>query len=188
MKSTFSVRLLVAVAMIAAGAAIIAYPYLTDLRYAVAQNQLAAAAAATVPPSVKGGQAMPHGAVARLVIPKISLDAYVLDGTDTKTLDRGPGHYEETPLPGEQGNCAIAGHRTTYGHPFRELDQLRKGDLITTYTATRTATYRVTKVYAVDPTDVGVAEAKSDNRLTLTTCHPEGSARQRLIVVAKLVN
>jgi LPXTG-site transpeptidase (sortase) family protein len=185
MKKRNPIAIAAAALIVAAGLALMAYPFVTDLRYAVAQKQMAAAA--PVAPTNAGGQAMPEGAVARLVIPAISLDAFVGEGTTPEVLNEGPGHYEETPLPGEQGNSAIAGHRTMYGHPFRHLDSLQPGDVITTYTAARRAHYRVVSVAPVDPSDVGVAAPTDDSRLTLTTCNPVGSARERLVVVATLV-
>jgi sortase A len=185
MKSR-NLRIFLAVAIVACGATIAAYPFMTDLRYAFAQRALAAAVP-TSAASSHSGQPMPGGAVARIVIPKISLDAYVLNGTTSDVLDQAPGHYEETPKPGEHGNCCIAGHRTTYGHPFRHLDSLSAGDEIVTYTTARMAVYRVVSIHPVDPSEVGVAAPTRDNRLTLTTCNPVGSARERLVVVAALV-
>jgi sortase A len=152
----------------------------------LSQKALEAEAAAGSGATGAGGRPMPSGAVALLIIPKIDLKAYVGQGTDQDVLANGPGHYEETPLPGAKGNAAIAAHRTMHGHPFRRLDELKRGDRIVTYTKARKATYRVVEIKRVDPSDVSVIEPKGDNRLTLTTCNPVGSARQRLIVVARL--
>jgi LPXTG-site transpeptidase (sortase) family protein len=159
------------------GLVLAAYPLTTDLRYLFVQRTMAAQG---------NGQAMPGGAVARLVIPDIGLDAYVLEGTGSDVLDQAPGHYPGTPLPGETGNSAIAGHRTMYGHPFNRLNELQPGDEITAYTSRGKSIYRVLSVTPVSPTDVAVAGPLGDDRLTLTTCHPIGSARERLVVAASL--
>jgi sortase A len=118
-------------------------------------------------------------------VPAISLSQYVVEGTTESTLGEGPGHYVGTALPGYTGNVAIAGHRTTYGAPFNRLGQVVPGDLIylTTMSGER-FTYRVLHApLAVAPSDVAVLDSFSDNRVTLTTCNPEFSASQRLVVV-----
>jgi sortase A len=120
-------------------------------------------------------------------IPKIGLDKVVVEGTTVADLRKGPGHYEGTPLPGQQGNAAIAGHRTTYGAPFADLDQLQPGDVITVQTLAGTFDYRVRAggVFVVNPSEVAVLETTpSEDMLTLTTCNPKYSARERLIVQA----
>ena len=129
----------------------------------------------------------PQGTVmAQLQIPKINLSEYVVSGTDADDLDKGPGHYLGTAMPGQAGNVAIAGHRTTHGAPFNRLAELAVGDPIylTTLTGQR-LTYIVSATpVPVSPSDVTVLNNFGDDRLTLTTCNPEYSARQRLIVVA----
>lgn len=124
--------------------------------------------------------------VARIEIPKINADYTVVEGTGREDLKNGPGHYPGTPLPGETGNAAIAGHRTTYGAPFYRLDELQEGDEITTQTLQGSFTYVVTSKEIVSPDAVEVLDPKGDNRLTLTTCHPKYSAAKRLIVTAEL--
>jgi sortase A len=111
----------------------------------------------------------------------------VVEGTDTAELQQGPGHYPGTPLPGEAGNSAIAGHRTTYLHPFYNLDQLVPGDEITVTTLQGVFDYDVTSSEIVDPSDVAVVDDTTTPQLTLTTCNPRFSARQRLVVHAALV-
>src|SRR5205823_13885125 len=96
-------------------------------------------------------------------------------------------HYPTTPMPGEKGNAAIAGHRTTYGHPFYDLDALKPGDDIFISTRAGTFQYKVDHSTNVDPHDVAVLDPTPDNRLTPTTCTPRFSAAQRLIVVSKLI-
>lgn len=183
--------ILLAVILLVVGLAVMLYPRYTDLRYEFSQWRLArAAAAAPLGPTASGSAAsvgipLPEGAVARLTIPAIGLDAFVVEGTDRSALAKGPGHYPGTPLPGESGNAAIAGHRTMHGHVFHDLHELEPGDEIRTGTATSTAVYRVLEVKVVRPGDTYVADDTPDDRLTLTTCNPIGSAAQRLVVVAE---
>ncbi len=129
----------------------------------------------------------PEGSVmARIEIPKIDLVQYVVSGTAADDLAKGPGHYLGTAQPGQAGNVAIAGHRTTHGSPFNRLAELAPGDPIyLTTLGGHTLTYVVAEApFAVSPTNVSVLNYFGDNRLTLTTCNPEYSAVQRLIVVA----
>lgn len=125
----------------------------------------------------------------RILIPDIRVDVVVVEGTTETALRAGAGHYADTPLPCEVGNVAIAGHRTTYGRPFHNLDQLHTGSEITLQTPIGSCTYRVTKSpFVVSPKALEVlANTPDEATLTLTTCHPKGSARQRLIVRATLV-
>jgi sortase A len=126
--------------------------------------------------------------VAKLEIPAIALDEIVVSGTAEADLSKGPGHYIGTAAPGQAGNVAIAGHRTTNGAPFNRLGQLVIGDQIdlTTLSGER-LTYVVSQPPTpVSPSDVTVLDDFGDNRITLTTCNPEFSAAQRLIVVGEL--
>lgn len=125
-------------------------------------------------------------ATARIQAPAIGLDKIVVEGVSLDDLKKGPGHYPETPLPGQEGNAAIAGHRTTYGAPFNRLDELQQGDEITVTTVQGEFTYVVKATHIVSPSDVHVLEDKGDNRLTMTACHPKYSARQRIVVVSEL--
>ncbi|MFP5256421.1 MAG: class E sortase [Acidimicrobiia bacterium] len=125
----------------------------------------------------------------RIVIPDIDVDVVVVEGVTASALRAGAGHYPNTPLPCEIGNVAIAGHRTTYGRPFHNVDLLAPGSEITLKTPVGSCTYEVTQepfVVAPDQTEV-VANTPDEATLTLTTCHPKGSARQRLIIKATLV-
>ena len=126
--------------------------------------------------------------VARLQIPAIGVDEYVVQGTAEGDLAKGPGHYVGTAMPGQAGNVAVAGHRTTYGAPFNNLDQLTPGDpvVLTSQSGTRLEYVVSHKPVAVAPSDVAVLRPFGDNRLTLTTCNPRFSASQRLVVVAAL--
>jgi LPXTG-site transpeptidase (sortase) family protein len=131
----------------------------------------------------------PEGTVlASIVIPALGVSQYVVSGTGPSDLDKGPGHYTGTAVPGQAGNVAIAGHRTTNGAPFNRLDEMKLGDPIDiTTTSGRKLTYVVSQnPVAVSPGDVAVLNDFGDNRLTLTTCTPKFSAAQRLVVVAEL--
>jgi sortase A len=141
-----------------------------------------AAPPTTAPPPVLGD------AAALIEIPKISVQKYVVEGVSTEDLKKGPGHYPDTPMPGRTGNAAIAGHRTTYGAPFGELDKLDPGDPIFVTTPEGRFRYDVDRTDIVDPSQSEVLDNTPDNRLTLTTCHPRFSAAQRMIVVAKLIS
>jgi sortase A len=127
-------------------------------------------------------------AVAQLQVPAIGVDQYVVQGTAANDLSEGPGHYIGTAAPGQAGNVAIAGHRTTHGAPFNRLGVLAVGDPIyLTTTSGERLTYVVSQApVAVSPTDVEVLNNFGDNRITLTTCNPEFSATQRLVVVGEL--
>ena len=124
--------------------------------------------------------------VLRLEIPRIGVDEIAVEGVGVEELKKGPGHYLETPLPGEPGNAAIAGHRTTYGAPFFRIDELAPGDEIITTTFAGRFVYRVTGTVIVPSTEVSVIAATSDVRLTLTSCHPRYSAAERMVVSALL--
>ena len=126
----------------------------------------------------------------RIVIPDIDIDVIVVEGTTASALRAGAGHYPDTPLPCEIGNVSIAGHRTTYGRPFHNVDLLELGSEITLVTPIGSCTYEVTQEpFAVAPTKTDVvANTPDEATLTLTTCHPKGSARQRLIIKATLVS
>jgi sortase A len=127
-------------------------------------------------------------AVARIVIPAIDVDKIVVEGTSRSDLRTGPGHYPGTPMPGQPGNAAIAGHRTTYGAPFNRVDELQPGDEILVTTLQGSFTYEVSDLQIVSPSQVEVVEDQGDDRLTLTSCHPQFSARQRIVVSALLVD
>jgi len=135
-----------------------------------------------VPPPTPEGEA-----VAIIKIPKIGVEKAVVEGVGVEDLKKGPGHYPGTPLPGQPGNAAIAGHRTTYGAPFYDMDQLKPNDPILITTKQGSFKYAVESVTPVSPTDVAVVKNTADNRLTLTTCNPRFSASQRLITVAALI-
>lgn len=129
----------------------------------------------------------PEGsAIAQIRIPRIGVDKAVLEGVDLADLRKGPGHYKGTPLPGQPGNSAIAGHRTTYGAPFYRLDEMQPGDPIFVSTRQGAFRYEVRQTFVVKPEQVEVLAPTEGDQLTLTTCNPRFSAAQRLVVVADL--
>jgi len=120
-----------------------------------------------------------------LSIPKIGLLDAIVEGVGESQLAQGPGHYPGTPLPGEAGNAAIAGHRTTYAHPFYNLNELAPGDPIYILTSQGFFRYVVSETEVVAPTDVAVLDPVAHkSTLTLTTCNPRYSASTRMVVVA----
>ena len=126
------------------------------------------------------------GVFGRIVIPRIGLDSIVVRGTERPQLAKGPGWIVWTDLPGPTGNCGISGHRTTYGHPFGDLDRLVPGDTIDLYSPYRRYRYTVESTSSVTPDHSEVVAHTEEPRLTLTTCHPPFSARYRLVVSARL--
>jgi len=132
----------------------------------------------------------------RLQIPSIGLDWVVVQGVDLVDLAKGPGHYPGTAMPGQVGNFAIAGHRTTHGAPFFRIGELRPGDVITAQVKGRRYTYQVFSRDIVNPDQVSVVApvpdqpgvTATDRLLTLTSCNPKYSASQRLIVHARYVS
>lgn len=124
-----------------------------------------------------------------ITIPKIHLTAPIVQGIRVPDLRRGVGHYPGSAEIGARGNLAFAGHRTTYGHPFGDLDKLHPGNLIHIEARGQTYTYKVTRSFVVTPNRTDVVTGKDlpepdAELLTLTTCNPRYSARQRLIVRA----
>ena len=132
----------------------------------------------------EAGGVAPGQAVARLVIPRAGVDAVVLYGTSRPVLARGPGLYPEGDLPGPGARVAIAAHRTTYGAWFRHLDRLRPGDPIALWYRGRWYRYRVDRLFATRRDDWPAVLNGPRPGLILTTCHPPGSSRQRLVVYA----
>lgn len=143
------------------------------------------------PKQVKFGDAF---AIVR--VPRFGADFArpLYEGTTREVLQRGVGHYVDSALPGEVGNFAMAGHRTTYGKPFNQVDKLAEGDVVLVETGDTYYVYRVTGHQIVPPTQVSVllpvpdepdAEA-TEATLTMTSCHPEFSARERYVVHAAL--
>ncbi|MEJ7798548.1 MAG: class E sortase [Solirubrobacteraceae bacterium] len=126
-------------------------------------------------------------AVARIRIPRIDVSSAVVNGTDDASLRKGPAFYDDAPFPGAPGTVAVAGHRTTYGAPFRSINKLRKGDEITIEMPSYGRfTYKVERTRIVAPTEVSVVKRVSYDRLVLSACHPLYSAAKRIVVFARL--
>ena len=194
---------LLTVALFIAGVGMFAYPVVTDVQASHRQSQLKSEfnshfADPHFRQVYREHQVQVGEGLTRLQIPKLGVDVLVVEGTTPAALRAGAGHYPETPLPGEIGNVGIAGHRTTYGRPFNRLDEMTAGDKVLLLTPFAQFTYAVVPSFdghpnpwPVSPDDfavVGRAGALgSGHWLTLTTCHPKGSARQRLVLRLKLV-
>ncbi len=184
------------------GAGMFSYPFFTDLyTNQVVQNRLAedfdkqfldveVETFEQWEASIEPGRAL-----TKIIIPDLAVETLVVSGTSPQALRAGAGHYPNTPLPGQSGNVAIAGHRTTYGKPFNRVDELEEGDRIWLVTPVGEYEYAVSappegwggNPYITGPRDWSVIEPTSEASLTLTTCHPKGSAAQRLVVRATLV-
>lgn len=183
--------LLVAVALLALGTWLMIKPHVTDVVARRAQQGLQQSLGGTA-----GAGAYASGSVKtadpliRLEIPTLGVDVVVVEGTTLEALRAGAGHYPGTPYPGARGNSAIAGHRTTYGAPFRDIDEMTRGQTILLTTPLERLVYEVTREpWVVDDTDWSPIERYPDRGsfLTLTSCSPEGSAESRIVVRARLV-
>ena len=180
------------VVLFLAGVVMFAYPVGTDLYSRYRQDHLKGQFGSSELAKGYKDHSIPVGAVlTRLVIPKIKVDVLVVEGTSEAALRAGAGHYVGTPLPGELGNVAIAGHRTTFGRPFNHLDEMRAGDQVLLETPFKRYHYVVVPAFGgpwpVSPKDTSVVrDIPGGFWLTLTTCHPKGSARQRLILRLQL--
>jgi sortase A len=126
-------------------------------------------------------------AIGRIIIPAADVDWTVVEGVGPSDLRTGAGHMPDTALPGQPGNAVISGHRTTYGAPFYHLNRVRPGDPITVTTATGRHVYQVVEKRVVEPNDTWVTGQWDGAWLTLTTCNPRFSSRERLVVFAQLV-
>jgi sortase A len=161
-----------------------------ERQWAAAPGAPTAATAKPPPPR----RAAPGQAFALIKIPKIDVERVLVEGVEREHLRKGPGHVPSTVLPGQPGTFGVSGHRTTYGAPFFRLNELGKGDRIQVVTEAAVYTYTVSRTAIVLPTDVWVLDnvRGRDGRLkatiTLTTCHPRYSARQRLIVFGDLAS
>jgi sortase A len=183
------------VVLVLTGLGFLVYPTWTDLRASRAQHRLAEAfGSSRVRSNVERGDVSEGDPVTRILIPSLGVDALVVEGITEKALEAGAGHYPQTPLPGQPGNVAVAGHRTTFGKPFSDIDRLRVGDDIVLVTPVGRYTYEVSQLpWVTDPADwrvVGPSESAGPaglgSVLTLTTCTPKGTADQRLVVRATL--
>ncbi|MEA2474045.1 MAG: sortase [Thermoleophilaceae bacterium] len=126
------------------------------------------------------------GAVGRLEVSRIGLSAVVVQGTSAPSLRKAPGHYTGTVMPGQNGSVGIAGHRTSYGAPFRHVDQLKTGDKLVLTMPYGRFTYRVERKRIVSPSQTDLFQRVGYQRLVLSACHPLYSAAQRILVFARL--
>jgi LPXTG-site transpeptidase (sortase) family protein len=149
--------------------------------------QLAAfKAAADAYQATVGGQI--GQALGRIVVPSIGVDVVMVEGTGKRDLKEGPGHWEETPFPGQNGNFVVSGHRTTYGAPFFKLDDVQVGDEIDLVLPYVVARYTVTRVIIVYPDEVDAVAQRGREQVSLAACHPIYSAKQRIVVQGDLTS
>jgi sortase A len=138
-----------------------------------------------VPRRVLRREPLRGDAIGKIELPTLGRSYYMVEGVDTGSLRKGPGHYPETPLPGERGTVAVAGHRTTYLAPFRTIDDLEPGDEVVASMPYGRFVYRVERTRIVSPTALWVKRRVRYDRLILTACHPLYSAAQRIVVFAR---
>lgn len=177
------------VVLLLGGVALVGYPFFTNVWQSRIQSGLTKQLASPELEQAYRARTVETGdSLTRIRIPAIDVDAVVVEGVTPSALRAGAGHYPQTPLPCEAGNVAIAGHRTTYGKPFGNLDRLKVGDTIELTTPIGGCVYQLVKTpFIVEPTDMSVLQPTAERTVTLTTCHPKGSAAQRLIVQGKWV-
>lgn len=180
-----------AVGLIVVALVMLTYPVITDVYHDSLQSRLArelkspSTRQAYLSGDLRTGQSM-----TRLQIPKLGVNVVVVQGTDDESLKAGTGHYPETPLPCQAGDVAIAGHRTTYGKPFANVDRLVPGDRIVLTTPVGACIYQVSRMpFVVLPDDWQVvANTPGQFVLTLTACHPKGSASHRIVIKAVMIS
>lgn len=192
----------VTVVLLLAGASMFAFPAFTDLFGKYAQRQVENRFSDPQYQELYRQHEVKVGeGLTRLVIDndRVKVNTMVVEGTTLAALEHGAGHYEKTPFPCEQGNVAIAGHRTTYGRPFNKINYMKAGDTVDLITPFSRCTYRVVAPFdghqnpwIVAPDAHGVVaqdgELGTGHWLTLTSCHPLGSDAQRIILRLELVN
>jgi sortase A len=177
------------VVLLLGGLGLVGFPFATNMWQGRIQQRLEdQIASPELQQAYKERKVETGDSLTRIKIPSIGLDTVVVEGITPSALRAGAGHYPTTPLPCEGGNVSIAGHRTTYGRPFGNVDQLKPGATIELTTPIGGCVYQVAKdPYVVAPTDMSVIDPTGERSLTLTTCHPKGSAAQRLIIRATWV-
>jgi sortase A len=178
------------VVLMLGGVGLFAYPFVTNFYADWRQSKLEAqfhdesTRRAYITRTIRPGEAL-----TQIEIPALDVEAIVVEGTTPSALRAGAGHYQQTSLPCEKGNAAIAGHRTTYSKPFANLQDLADGDEIVVTTPVGRCTYEVVgDPWITHPGDFRVLQPVRGSVLTLTTCDPPGSAERRLIVRAELVS
>lgn len=194
----------VSVALLAVAVGLLGYPVYTNLYQSRVQSRLDRELASSELRERYRSKTLEVGdSLTRIKIDAIGVDTVVVEGISASALRAGAGHYPATPLPCEPGNVGIAGHRTTYGKPFANIDRLKPGDSIVLETPVGSCTYEIVEVpqgrtrfsatsaaFITAPKDTSVVAqpaSPDDYGLTLTSCHPKHSARQRIIVQARLV-
>ena len=177
------------VLLVLGGLGLVGYPFATNMWTDRIQERLDnQIASPELQQAYKDRKIETGDSLTRIKIPALGVDTVVVEGITPSALRAGAGHYPQTPLPCESGNVSIAGHRTTYGRPFGNVDQLKPGDTIELTTPIGGCVYQVAKdPYVVAPTEMSVLDPTAERSLTLTTCHPKGSAAQRLIIRATWV-
>ena len=179
------------VALLASAVGLLGYPLYTNFYQGRVQDRLAdEIASPELQEKYRQRRIEVGDSLTRIRIPKLNVDTIVVEGTTASALRAGAGHYPSTPLPCETGNVGIAGHRTTYGKPFANIDRLQAGDVIILETPIGSCTYEVSKQpFIVSPRNLDVvADNPTTRELTLTSCHPKHSAKQRIIVKATFVS
>lgn len=188
----------VSILLALAGVGMLSYPFATQIWAKRIQSGLRKEvkefAAPQAVQAYKNKQVAVGKALTRLRIPKLRVNVVVVEGVTGNALRAGAGHYDSTPLPGDPGNVAIAGHRTGFGQPFRHIDKLRRGDLVILETPIGAYTYEVVPAFDGHPNpwitharDFSVLAPTLEPTLTLTTCDPPNTSKNRLIVRLKLV-
>jgi sortase A len=186
---------ILSVLLLLGGIALLAYPFATNIYQDRLQQRLdRQLASPALRQAYKEKRVQVGDSLTRIKIPAIGVDTVVVEGTSASALRAGAGHYPGTLLPCEAGNVAIAGHRTTYGKPFANIDRLKPGDTIELDTPIGGCVYRIAPKaitvpnagmpFIVAKDDLRVIDKTPDKVLTLTSCHPKGSAAQRIIIQA----
>ncbi len=149
---------------------------------------IAAAASLPTPEPVPApyDASRPGAPIGRLQIPAIGVDETLYDQVTSLSIDKGPSHWPGTAMPGELGNVVVAGHRTTHRSPFLRLGDLHAGDEIVFVMPGATSKYRVTYSEIVSPKALDIVNQHDVSEATLFTCHPPGSASERLVIHALL--
>ena len=130
----------------------------------------------------------PDVVLGTIALPTIGIEAHLQEGVALAAIDLGPGHWPGTALPGELGNCVVAGHRVTHTHPFRDLDELRPGDPVVFVVGSTVWTYRTRGTVIVPADAVDIAAQSYAHTATLFACHPPGQATQRIVAKLRLVD
>ena len=177
------------VVLLLGGLGLVGYPFATNMWQDRIQERLEEQIASPeLQQAYRERKIQTGDSLTRIKIPALNVDTVVVEGITPSALRAGAGHYPQTPLPCEAGNVSIAGHRTTYGRPFGNVDQLKPGDTIELTTPIGGCVYQVSRApWVVAPDEMSVIDPTAERSLTLTTCHPKGSAAQRLIVRATWV-